>query len=133
MTTASATLTPELRAMLRAAGCTDRQIDLWQGVEEDRPRHPTGATAARAVEALRLAGAPDSLARAYIAAGATPRRIVADLVMHLSGGKLPAQAATLLARRISSESRITPGSIWAEIRAAQAVATRNMHKPRHLQ
>ena len=134
MTTASATLTPELRAMLRAAGCTDRQIDLWQGVEEDRPRHPTGATAEQAIAALRLSGAPDSLTRALINARTSPRRIVAELIAHVGpGAKLAGTAATLLQARIKAESGATSAGIWAEYRAAHNLPAHNSLLPGYLQ
>ena len=117
---------------LRRAGFEDDQIARF--LEGDDARKAPGATAAQALKGLCLAGAPSSLIRAYLACGASPRRIVRDLVMHVGpGAKLAGTAATLLQARIKAESRITPGSIWADIRAAQAAATRNMMNPRHLQ
>lgn len=128
----AAAVPADVLEQLRRAGLFDEQVQRF--LEGDDARKAPGATAAQALKGLCLAGAPSSLIHAYLACGASPRRIVRDLVMHVGpGAKLAGTAATLLQARINAESRITPGSIWADIRAAQAAATRNMMNPRHLQ
>jgi hypothetical protein len=115
------TIPAETLQQMRAAGLSDRQIEnylLSEDLRSEALRQPR-ATVAVAMRALSGAGAPHSLVRAYVEAGARPSRIMRDLVAAVGRDcRLSAAASCLMHKRI--DPRPTVASIWAQIHAAAA-------------